>query len=172
MISLSRFSRPSSAGRMAAHRYDRGGGGGGRPRHPRWTEEPRRGGRGGELLLAVPPTLVAMGTLLAVGAVAGPPVLVVPVVTSAFLLYRVPTDPMNDLGVLAPAHVTGLALGVGAALLVQPGALAAALALGATLLLLGVADHRHPAAPVTALVFASVARPEQGSLDRSGKIVR
>ncbi len=114
----------------------------------------RRGGVGGELLLAVLPTLLTLATLFLVEAVRHERVLFASLASSAFLIYRDPGHPMNGVRVMMIAHIVGVDLGVVAALLFGAGYAAGAAAMVTTSVALVLLDTVHPPAIATALGFA------------------
>ncbi len=65
----------------------------------------QRHGMGGELLLAVPPTLVVLGAVFAVELLRHERVLYASLASSAFLVYRDPGHRMNTIRVMVTAHV-------------------------------------------------------------------
>ncbi len=72
----------------------------------------RRGGLAGELALAIPPTLVVLGVLFFVEALTRQRFLFASLASSAFLIYRDPGHLMNSAGVMAVAHIIGVAIGL------------------------------------------------------------
>lgn len=114
----------------------------------------RRGGVWGELLLALPPTLIALGTLLLIEALRHERVLFASLASSAFLIYRDPAHPMNGVRVMSIAHVVGVVFGVGAARLFGAGYAAGGVAMVTTIVALVLLDTVHPPAIATALGFA------------------
>ena len=121
----------------------------------------RRGGLAGELLLALPPTVMVLGVVYLFESFRHQRVLFTSLAASAFLIYRDPAHPMNGVRVTVTAHVVAVALGLGAALLLGPGYLAGAVAMTATIVTLIVFDIVHPPAIGTALGFGFF--PEQTS---------
>ena len=117
----------------------------------------RRHGIGGELLLAVPPTLVVLATVFAVELLRHERVLYASLASSAFLVYRDPGHQMNTVRVMVTAHVVGVLFGIGAALLLRPSYAAAAVAMVGTIVALVLLDAVHPPAVSTTLGFAFVA---------------
>ena len=118
----------------------------------------RRGGLGGELLLAVLPTLIVLGTVSLLSALRHERILFASLASSAFLIYRDPAHPMNGVGTMVGAHLIAVAFGVGAALLLGTGYIAVAAAMLGTILALVLADLVHPPAISTALGFAFFSR--------------
>ncbi len=114
----------------------------------------RRGGLLGELALAVPPTLTVLAALILVERLTHQRILFASLASSAFLIYRDPLHHMNGARVMVTAHLTGAALGVGAALLLGPGYPAGAVAMTLTIVALILLDAVHPPAISTALGFA------------------
>lgn len=114
----------------------------------------RRGGVVGEFLLALPATLTVLGALGLVEALRHERILFASLASSAFLIYRDPTHPMNGIRVMAGAHLCGVGLGTAAALLIGPGYGAGAAAMCATIAVLVLLNVVHPPAIATALGFA------------------
>lgn len=123
-----------------------------------------RGSLRGELALAVPPTLTVIAALFLVEALRHRRILFASLAASAFLIYREPLHPMNSVRTMTVAHLCGIALGVGAALLLGPGYVAGAVAMPATIAALVVARATHPPAIATALGFAFFERRDQVGL--------
>jgi len=114
-----------------------------------------------ELALAVLPTLIVLGTTFLVEELCHQRVLFASLASSAFLIYRAPGHPMNGVRVMVPAHLVGVALGVGAAALMGTGYLAGAIAMVTTIIALVLLNTVHPPAISTALGFAFFERKEQ-----------
>ena len=114
----------------------------------------RRGGLGGELLLAALPTLIVLATVFLLSALRHERILFASLASSAFLIYRDPSHPMNGVRTMVGAHLVAVACGVGAALLFGAGYTAVAAAMIGTILLLVLANLVHPPAISTALGFA------------------
>jgi len=121
----------------------------------------RRHGVWAELLLAVPPTLIVLGTVFFIEVLRHRQVLFASLASSAFLIYRDPGHRMNTLRVMVSAHVVAVAWGVGAELLFHPGYVAAAVAMVGAIVVLIVLDVVHPPAVSTALGFAFVASQDR-----------
>lgn len=121
----------------------------------------RRGRLPRELALAVLPTLIVLGTTFLVEELRHQRVLFASLASSAFLIYRAPGHPMNGVRVMVPAHLVGVALGVGAAALLGTGYLAGAIAMVTTIVALVLLNTVHPPAISTALGFAFFERKEQ-----------
>jgi len=120
-----------------------------------------RGGPLGELALAVPSTLTMIASLFFVQVLTSQRVLFASLASSAFPIYREPTHPMNGLRVVTGAHLIATVLGVGCALVLGPGYVAAAAAMAITIFVLVIGDLVHPPAVSTALGFAFYARQEE-----------
>ena len=116
---------------------------------PRW-----RGGLRGELLLAIPPTLVTLLSVFLVEALRDERILFASLASSAFLIYRDPAHPMNGVRVMVVAHLVGVGFGVAAATALGAGYTAGAMAMVTTILVLVVLGAVHPPAVSTALGFA------------------
>lgn len=114
----------------------------------------RRGGVVGELLLAFPATLTVLGAVFLVEALRHERILFASLASSAFLIYRDPTHPMNGVRVMSLAHLVGVGFGSGAVLLLGPGYGAGAAAMLATIAVLVLLNLVHPPAVSTALGFA------------------
>lgn len=114
----------------------------------------QRGGLAGELALAIPPTLVVLGALFFVEALTRQRFLFASLASSAFLIYRDPGHRMNSAGVMAVAHIIGVAIGLAAALLLGTGYWAAGVAMTTTIVALIILRAVHPPAISTALGFA------------------
>ena len=114
----------------------------------------RRGGLPGEILLAVPPTIAVLGALLSIERLTGQHLLFASLASSAFLIYRDPTNPMNNLRVMVGAHVLAVVVGTAPALVLGAGYRAAGVALLLTIALLVVLNIVHPPAISTTLGFA------------------
>ena len=114
----------------------------------------RRGGLGGELLLAALPTLIVLATVSLLSALRHERILFASLASSAFLIYRDPAHPMNGVRTMVGAHLVAVACGVGAALLLGAGYAAVAAAMLGTILILVLANLVHPPAISTALGFA------------------
>jgi CBS-domain-containing membrane protein len=121
----------------------------------------RRGGLRGELLLAIPPTVVVLLAVLLLETLRNERILFASLAASAFLIYRDPVHPMNGVRVMVAAHSVAVVTGVACGTLLGPGYGAAALALIVTLLVLIVFHIVHPPAVSTALGFAYFAHPIQ-----------
>jgi len=80
-------------------------------RHVVTNARQRLTGVGGELLLALPPTLVVLGAFVLVDVLRHERVLFAPLASSAFLIYREPAHPMNGVRPLVIGHVCGMAPG-------------------------------------------------------------
>ncbi len=117
----------------------------------------------GEFALAIPPTIVVLFVMLAIDRVTGQRLLFASLASSAFLIYSVPRDRMNGIGVMVTAQSIGCCIGVIAAILLGEGYEAGALAMIVTILLLISIDAVHPPAISTTLGFAFVA-PKDRSL--------
>lgn len=114
----------------------------------------RRGGLPGEIILAVPPTIAVLGALFAIEHLTGQHLLFASLASSAFLIYRDPTNPMNNLRVMVAAHILAVVIGTAPALLLGAGYRAAAVALILAIVLLVTLNIVHPPALSTALGFA------------------
>jgi len=114
----------------------------------------RRGGLLGEIVLAVPPTIAVLGALFAIERLTGQHLLFASRASSAFLIYRDPTNPMNNLRVMVGAHVLAVVVGTAPALLLGAGYRAAGVALILAIVLLVTLNIVHPPALSTALGFA------------------
>jgi CBS-domain-containing membrane protein len=121
----------------------------------------RRHGVWGELLLALPPTVIVLGAVLTIELLRHQRILFASLASSAFLIYRDPGHRMNSLRVVVSAHVVAVAWGIGAESLFQPGYLAAAVSMVGTIIALIVFDIVHPPAISTTLGFAFVAKQDQ-----------
>jgi CBS-domain-containing membrane protein len=119
----------------------------------------RRGGLRGELLLAIPPTVVVLLAVLLLETLRHERILFASLAASAFLIYRDPAHPMNGVRVMVMAHSVAVIIGVACGALLGPGYDAAALAMVVTFLVLIVFHIVHPPAVSTALGFAFFARP-------------
>ncbi len=114
----------------------------------------RRGGLLGELALALPPTLVVLASVFLLESFRHQRLLFASLASSAFLIYRDPNHPMNNVRVMVTAHLVGVALGVGAALALGAGYRAGAVAMAGTIITLVLLNAVHPPAISTALGFA------------------
>jgi CBS-domain-containing membrane protein len=121
----------------------------------------RRGGLRGELLLAIPPTVVVLLAVLLLETLRNERILFASLAASAFLIYRDPVHPMNGVRVMVAAHSVAVVTGVACGALLGPGYGAAAVAMVGTLLVLIVFHAVHPPAVSTALGFAYFAHPIQ-----------
>ncbi len=108
----------------------------------------------GELLLALPPTLVVLGAFALVGALRHERVLFASLASSAFLIDRDPAHPMNGARPMVVGQLCGVACGSLALVALGPGYLAAGVAMAATIAALVLGDSVHPPAVSTALGFA------------------
>ena len=113
-----------------------------------------------ELLLAIPPTLIVLGAVLAIEMLQHQRVLFASLASSAFLIYRDPGHQMNSVRTMVSAHLVAVVIGVGAGLLLGPGYIAAAIAMSGTITALILLDVVHPPAVSTALGFAFAGRQE------------
>lgn len=113
-----------------------------------------RGGLRGELLLAIPPTLVTLLAVFLVEALRDERILFASLASSAFLIYRDPSHPMNGVRIMVLAHLVGIALALAAAAALGAGYAAGATAMVATIFVLVVLGAVHPPAVSTALGFA------------------
>ncbi|MGI8550373.1 MAG: HPP family protein [Dehalococcoidia bacterium] len=113
-----------------------------------------RSGLIGDLLLAAPPTLTVLGSVFLLQLFRHQRILFASLASSAFLVYREPAHPMDGIRQTIPAHLIGVGLGVGAALLLHPGYIAGAVAMTSTILVLVLLRIVHPPAISTALGFA------------------
>lgn len=114
----------------------------------------RRVGLVGELLLALPPTLVVLGSVYLLESFRHQRILFASLASSAFLIYRDPGHPMNGVRLMLTAHLIGVAFGVAAALIFHAGYLAGAVAMGGTIIVLIITNLVHPPAISTALGFS------------------
>jgi CBS-domain-containing membrane protein len=119
----------------------------------------RRGGLRGELLLAIPPTVVVLLAVVLLETLRNERILFASLAASAFLIYRDPVHPMNGVRVMFAAHTVAVIIGVGCGALLGSGFAAASLAMVVTLLVLILFHSVHPPAVSTALGFAFFARP-------------
>jgi hypothetical protein len=104
----------------------------------------RRGGLIGELALALPPTLVVLGSLFLIEAAQHQRVLFASLASSAFLIYREPLHPMNGVCVMLLAHLVGATVGIGATALLGAGYRASAVAMIITIVVLTSAISSTP----------------------------
>lgn len=123
------------------------------PRYAGRAMGDRRGGLIGELTLALPPTLVVLGSLFLIEAAQHQRVLFASLASSAFLIYREPLHPMNGVRVMLLAHLVGATVGIGAPTLLGAGYRASAVAMIITIVVLTSAISSTPAIS-TALGFA------------------
>lgn len=107
----------------------------------------------GELSLAVPPTIVVLGAVYLMEQLEHERVLFASLASSAFLIYADPGHAMNGLRRMTLAHVIATAFGVGTAVALGAGYLAAAIAMSATIVTIVPLDLFHPPAVSTALGF-------------------
>jgi len=121
----------------------------------------RRHGVWGELLLALPPTVIVLVAVLAVDLLRHHHILFASLASSAFLIYRDPGHRMNTLRVTVSAHIVAVAWGIGAELLFHPGYIAAAVAMVGTIIVLIALNIVHPPAVSTTLGFAFVFQQDQ-----------
>jgi CBS-domain-containing membrane protein len=119
----------------------------------------RRGGLRGELLLAIPPTVMVLLTMVLLEALRHERILFASLAASAFLIYRDPAHPMNGVRVMVLAHSVAVVTGVSSEALLGPGYPAAALAMIVTVLVLVLCHCVHPPAVATALGFAFFTQP-------------
>lgn len=125
------------------------------------TEQRRRGGLRGELLLALPPTITVLVSLGLITAFQRQPVLFASLASSAFLIYLDPRHPANSARIVVTAHLIGVTLGIGSALLFGAGLLAGGIAMAVTIVALVLLNVVHPPAISTALGFAFFRRADQ-----------
>jgi CBS-domain-containing membrane protein len=116
-----------------------------------------------DLALAVPPTLIVLAATFLIEELRHERVLFASLASSAFLIYRAPNHPMNDVRVMVTAHLVGVTLGFGAATVIGAGYLAGAAAMIATIVILVVLKAVHPPAISTALGFAFFERKDQSA---------
>ena len=119
----------------------------------------QRGGLRGELLLAIPPTVVVLLAVLLLETLRNERILFASLAASAFLIYRDPVHPMNGVRVMVAAHSVAVGIGVACGALLGPGYGAATLAMVVTILVLILFHIVHPPAVSTALGFAFFTRP-------------
>ena len=108
----------------------------------------------GELLLALPPTLVVLGMLAGVEAFSRQRLLFASLASSAFLIYLDPDHPANAMRTVVIAQGASALLGFGAFWFLGSGYLAAGVAMVLTVVLMVSLDATHPPAVSTALTFA------------------
>ena len=121
----------------------------------------RRGGLLGELTLALPPTVLVLASVFLLESFRHQRLLFASLASSAFLIYRDPNHPMNSVRVMVTAHLIGVALGVGSALLLGTGYRAGAVAMVGTIIALVPLNAVHPPAISTALGFAFFSQQDQ-----------
>ena len=122
-------------------------------RHVVTNARQRLTGVGGELLLALPPTLVVLGAFVLVDVLRHERVLFAPLASSAFLIYSDPAHQMNSVRRMVLSHGIAPVVGLGTAAVLGAGYLAAAVAIIATISVIVPADLVHPPAVSTALGF-------------------
>lgn len=106
-----------------------------------------------EVILAIMPTIMVILVLLLVQGFTQQRILFASLASSAFLIYRDPTHPMNNLYSLLISQSTGAIAGVASYYLFGSGYFAAAVAMIVTITIIIAANAIHPPAIGTALSF-------------------
>lgn len=114
----------------------------------------RQIGLKGELVLAVLPTAMVLIVIWLLDVAANRQVLFTSLASSAFLIYREPTHPMNSIPTLVVAHTLAALVGFGVFTLLGTGYAAAGLSMVVSILVMVVLNVVHPPAIGTALNFA------------------
>lgn len=113
----------------------------------------RRLGVGGELVLAMLPTLTILGVLTFIDELSNQRLLFGSLAASAFLIYLDPGHPMNKIETLVPSHLLGLVAGVITCWIFGAGYLSAGIAMVVTILIIVIGDFVYPPAVSTSLIF-------------------
>lgn len=113
----------------------------------------RRLGVGGELVLAMLPTLTILGVLTFIDELSNQRLLFGSLAASAFLIYLDPGHPMNKIETLVPSHLLGLVAGVITCWIFAAGYLSAGIAMVVTILIMVIGDFVYPPAVSTSLIF-------------------
>jgi CBS-domain-containing membrane protein len=124
----------------------------------------RRLNLGGELALAVGPTLTVLCVLGLVEALSRQRLLFASLASSAFLIYLDPQHGTNRVRTLALSQMLAAATGLVLYLALGPGYLSGGGAMLATIVLMILLDAMHPPAVSTALSFAFRAGDESNLL--------
>ena len=109
---------------------------------------------GRELTLALLPTATVLLVLALIEQAGHQRLLFASLASSAFLIYVDPSLRMNRVRTLVLAQLAAAVVGSLALWLIGPGYIAAAVAMGAFILLMVAGDFVHPPAVGTALTFA------------------
>lgn len=120
----------------------------------------RRAGIGGELALALLPTLTVLVVLAFVESFSRQRLLFASLASSAFLVYLDPRHTTNQLPTLVLSQGGAALVGAAAFAVLGPGYLSAATAMVVVIVLMVVFDRVHPPAVSTALGFAFRTGPE------------
>lgn len=108
----------------------------------------------GELLLAVLPTAMVLVVMLVLEMAADRQVIFASLASSAFLIYRDPTHPMNTIRTLVISHTLTALIGYGVYLALGSGYHAAGISMVISILAMVLLDVVHPPAIGTTLNFA------------------
>ncbi|MGI8484734.1 MAG: HPP family protein [Thermomicrobiales bacterium] len=122
----------------------------------------RRLGTGGELMLALLPTLTVLGVLAFLEMLSSQRLLFASLASSAFLIYLDPGHAMNKLAPLIDSHLVALVAGIVTCSIFGAGYLAAGVAMVITIFIMVVGDFVFPPAVSTSLIFGL--RSGEGSL--------
>lgn len=113
----------------------------------------RRLGVGGELMLALLPTLTILGVLTFIDELTNQRLLFASLAASAFLIYLDPGHPMNKIETLVASHFVGLTAGVITYWIFGGGYFSAGIAMVVTIFIMVSGDFVYPPAVSTSLIF-------------------
>lgn len=111
-------------------------------------------GLGGELLLAIMPTLTILAVLFLYERLSRQIYLVSSLSSTAFLIYLDPFNSMNQMRTILIAQVSAAIIGLASYVLLGPGYLSVAVAVISLIVVMVVFRAVHPPAVSTTLVFA------------------